>query len=412
MDIPKPSKHILDLPNEILTLTLDLLDGVSLGRCLKVSRRFNILARSELIWARVVSPLRLSSPTPYESFRELYAALHHHFWLHGRVWHGDRQFTGCLFIARYNPERGAIQIYNLLAHSMNFDPSSVKPWSLDPTVFISDIQPFVRLWESPIFSLTKDTPPNAQFEIEPPSTWGSIASSLSRTTVVPVDRQVSSMSLWPPTKIPSAERTRNSSEHGYRDGEHQPESVADASQKLFRFRKWMRFDGASGSLADRLPYAMKEKFETFAALDSWLYTPDERHPFRGLWVGDYSVHGWEFILFHQPNPNRLEGIKITGDIHVPRGEYTFIVEELTDISRIAHEVEWPGAKAVKGKGQIAASQFVDNKFVDIEVIFIGPDNIALHWLDENLRHISKMNRLDINEFIYSKAAISFTAQDG
>jgi hypothetical protein len=180
-----------------------------------------------------------------------------------------------------------------------------------------------------------------------------------------------------------------------------------------------------------LPYAMKEKFETFAALDSWLYTPDERHPFRGLWVGDYSVHGWEFILFHQPNPNRLEGIKITGDIHVPRGEYTFIVEDLTNISRIAHEVEWPGAKAVKGKGQIAASQFVDSqwlpfeltpifffltnqtdKFVDIEVIFIGPDNIALHWLDENLRHISKVNRLDINKFIYSKAAISFTAQDG
>lgn len=53
-----------------------------------------------------------------------------------------------------------------------------------------------------------------------------------------------------------------------------------------------------------------------------------------------------------------------------------------------------------------------DKFVDIEVIFIGPDNIALHWLDENLHHISKMNRLDINKFIYSKAAISFTAQDG
>lgn len=125
----------------------------------------------------------------------------------------------------------------------------------------------------------------------------------------------------------------------------------------------MVFDGSGPNMPpDRIMRNLvKENIETFAALDSSLYTPDEMHLFRGLWVGYYPPHGWEFILFHQPNPTRLEGIKITGNIDVPRGEHTFIIENLDDISRIAYDEEWPGAKIVKGKGQIAASQFVDRQ---------------------------------------------------
>lgn len=104
---------------------------------------------------------------------------------------------------------------------------------------------------------------------------------------------------------------------------------------------------------------MGNNVETFSALDKSLYTPDREYPLRGLWVGDYSVNGCEIILFHQPTPDRLEGIKITGDLNVPRGEYTFTFNNLKDLIRIAGEVEWPGATVVGGRGQLADSQFVD-----------------------------------------------------
>lgn len=99
--------------------------------------------------------------------------------------------------------------------------------------------------------------------------------------------------------------------------------------------------------------------ETFSALDKSLYTPSKEHPFRGVWVGDYTENGCEIVLFHQPTPERLEGIKITGDINVPRGEYTFIIENLKEPIRIANEVEWPGATVVGGKTQTAFIQFTN-----------------------------------------------------
>lgn len=363
----KPAYFHADRLLEILTLILNLLDRTSIGRCAQLSRRFNRIAMSDLIWAKLVSSLRLSSPAPYKSFRELYAALHHHLWLHGQVWHGDRRFTGYLLIARYNPKTGAIEIYNLLANDLVYVSSSNarKPWSIDSSVLISTLQPRVRFWEEPILTLTKDTPPNPQYEVQPPSrrSRGSIACSLSRTVVIPPERQDRSMSLWPPINIPSTERTRNTSIQGFRGVGHQPQSINDAAKKLFRLRKWMVFNEHPGMPFERTlrHLMMKDDVETFSALDKTLYTPDNAHPLRGLWVGDYSSHGWEFILFHQPRPERLEGIKITGDINVPRGEYTFIIENLNEVLRIAHEEEWPGSKVVKGKGQIAASQFVDSQ---------------------------------------------------
>jgi hypothetical protein len=102
--------------------------------------------------------------------------------------------------------------------------------------------------------------------------------------------------------------------------------------------------------------------EIFSALDKELYTPDEAHHFRGLWVGDYPHHGCEFILMHQPCPDRIEGIKITGDINVPRGECSFYVENATSPTRIADEPEWPGAKVFRASFQIAASQFRESSY--------------------------------------------------
>jgi hypothetical protein len=70
-------------------------------------------------------------------------------------------------------------------------------------------------------------------------------------------------------------------------------------------------------------------------------------PFR---TGCYPDHRWEFLLFHQPNEQRLEVIKLTGDETSPRGSYAVIVDDLNRVTRICTEEEWPGAPAVPAMG--------------------------------------------------------------
>src|SRR5438270_235612 len=40
-------------------------------------------------------------------------------------------------------------------------------------------------------------------------------------------------------------------------------------------------------------------------------------PYQGLWIGEYSAHGDELLLFLQRSPTMLEVIKISGDPNVP-----------------------------------------------------------------------------------------------
>jgi len=141
--------------------------------------------------------------------------------------------------------------------------------------------------------------------------------------------------------------------------------------------------------------------ETFSALEPKIYTPDVAHPLRGVWVGDYGGHGCELILFHQLSPTRLEGIKLSGDINVPRGEYTFEVPDLEDLIRIADEKEWPGAKVIRAVGQIAQSQFLEPSFTPCQLIWISNDEVAMYWiLEPSLGHIAQYRRVDVDRFLW------------
>lgn len=275
------------------------------------------------------------------------------------MWYGDRRFTGYFVIARYSAISGAIEIYNLLVNQ-NDSKIARKPWSRDSTVLVVGFDPHIRFWRDPVLVLTKDTPYNESQEMQPPPRRGRelIYRSLSRTTVIP-PKQDRFMPVWPPTIIPSGERTRSISAQGFRVDGHQPQTANEAAESLFRLRTWMIFGTNSNHLTRVQPPAMGNGVETFSALDKSLYTPNKEHLFRGVWVGDYTENGCEIVLFHQPTPERLEGIKITGDINVPRGEYTFIIENLKEPIRIANEVEWPGATVVGGKTQTAFIQFTN-----------------------------------------------------
>lgn len=60
-----------------------------------------------------------------------------------------------------------------------------------------------------------------------------------------------------------------------------------------------------------------------------------------------------------PYSGRLEAIKLSGDVHVPRAEYTFIAPDIGDAGTLRVEDEEPfkGARVVRAAGHIADRGF-------------------------------------------------------
>jgi hypothetical protein len=208
-----------------------------------------------------------------------------------------------------------------------------------------------------------------------------------------------------------------------------------------------------------------EEVMTYSTLDPSLYTPTPTKPWRGIWVGDYSGHGCEFLLLHQPDDEpatdeqlglirsaseseaewerrrmeariyrgRLEAIKLTGDPNIPRGEYTFVVDDLgpNGYVGISSDSPFTGSRIVRSKGHIAMTGFQDgayflpvpqilclsffsfpaachlltctpcdayiDKFIESELFLISQNRLAQHWLE--FGHISFFERVDIDAFV-------------
>ena len=97
-------------------------------------------------------------------------------------------------------------------------------------------------------------------------------------------------------------------------------------------------------------------------------------PYQGLWVGEYSAHGPEFLMFLQRIPNQLEVLKITGDHNVPLAEYSWVVPDLTRTTRTCTEQEFQGLRSTPGFGQIAGTFFASSRWVDVEGWFSLPSH--------------------------------------
>ncbi|KAK3896720.1 hypothetical protein C8A05DRAFT_39733, partial [Staphylotrichum tortipilum] len=205
--------------------------------------------------------------------------------------------------------------------------------------------------------------------------------------------------IWPPPTIPCA------THHLLGAGLERPQSLRptdraaslrDVCHRAFRVYKWVhmpRFHvdfqrlGPDGEPHHTpLPIVpLGEEVSTYTTLPPEVYTPTPLRPLRGIWVGDYSAHGLEFLLMHQPDlpeplppppprgegeeeeeyevrcrgalaySGRLEAIKLTGDSNVPRGEVSFVVEELGE----AGTTGWvEGVRKVKGRGHVADNGFI------------------------------------------------------
>lgn len=218
-----------------------------------------------------------------------------------------------------------------------------------------------------------------------------------------------------------------------------------------------------GSLPNAAASIRRDTLETYATLDPYYYTPTKDRPFRGIFVGDYSVHGCEFLLVHHDDevieggattgsqadgeedenlaslspaaassppppsvpssagPSRLDGetdvsfaqrlcddriyqgsiraIKLTGDPNVPRGEVSFVVPDLSanGLHRVMQEQPFPGVRIYKGKGHVAGTRFVNDRWVEAQLLLISPDRLAMFWVD--FGHISFLERVDIDKYM-------------
>ncbi|KAH7327204.1 F-box domain-containing protein [Rhexocercosporidium sp. MPI-PUGE-AT-0058] len=433
---------ILELPSELIDYVLSYLGPIDLVSVSSTCRLLSDHSRSDSSWQRHVQDnipgVQLTSPYPCKTYRDLYIAHDPHWFLPKyKLWFCDYFLTGKLILVRYDQRRGVIEGYRLLAErgAPTFDP-----WEADDEVLIHSFspkcqlhmdQPVIQLDALSLESLISSSPkakPEHRFSAEIPMriedrSHRGVFNNFLLTR--PVEER-ENMQLWPPRTIPARHRVRNNSQEGYVGLGHKPQTRSQVSNQTFRIRRWMQMMAGSQSPGLHLG----EEIHTYATLDPKLYTPTEEKPYRGIWVGDYSGHGCEFLLMHQPDDETpfdeasvvqgedetpeewairkkeeriyrgsLEAIKLTGDPNVPRGEYTFISDDISNTGyvRTATEARFKGARVVRSRGHIAARMFRNDKYIESQLIMISHDRLAQYWV--GFGHISFYERVNIDDFL-------------
>lgn len=398
--------HLKLLPSELIDHIITFLEPLDLVALQKCARYLVSHTEEDTAWQRLVQEnipgVTLTSPRPHATFRDLYIAHDPRWFLPKyKIWFCDQFLTGKLIIVRYEPQTGCIDGFRLVAERK---PPSFDTWEADEEVLIHSFSPHTKLHlDHPILHLSgkyvasqgrfKNTDNSNRFQAEIPMPHiernnAGVFSNFIHTRRV---EERPNMQLWPPAIIPSPHRVRNASQQAFNGEGHKPQRRAEISDLTFRQRLWMEMSG--GSLAPGVH--LGEEVYTYSTLDPKLYTPTEEKPWRGIWVGDYSGHGCEFLLMNQPdnkepfdesrvvqredetseefvirkkeeriNRGSLEAIKLTGDPNVPRGEYTFIADDLSEAGyiRTADEARFKGARIVRSRGHIAARMFRNGMF--------------------------------------------------
>jgi hypothetical protein len=114
---------------------------------------------------------------------------------------------------------------------------------------------------------------------------------------------------------------------------------------------------------------------------------------------------------------RIEAIKLTGDMNIPRGEYSFIAPDIGTggFVRVADEEIFRGARIVRSAGHLAQRGFRDgesdlykssanvseqttdswpaDRYTPSQLIMISENRLAQFW--EGFGHVSYYQRVDL-----------------
>ena len=451
--MPPSASRFEVLPAEIISHILAFLPPVTVASLSRTCSLLRSHAYNDLLWMTFVRNIvpgsgDLGSPPPGKSWRDIYVA-HHPYWflVEKKIWFADIHNNGLLILARYNSQSCCIEAFRLLAEH---GPHTFEMWAHNPEVIIHTFKPKVTLWlDDPVIKLGLDKGKHhnsnrlrQEVAMQTGRTHG-ICSMISLCRPIPTELQTTAMALWPPATIPAKERVRNESATKFRTQEHRPDTLDHMSDGTFRIRKWLEFSNLMQPLN---AVRMGEEVMTFSTLLEKSYMPTKDKPWQGIWVGDYSGHGCEFLLVLQRETTapmalspasstsslprgmamaslvtdqdsdlanhydreaqvtnnsrddfpaalddqasctetpsgRLEAIKLTGDVNVPRGEYTWIAEDIgpNGLIRVANEQMFLGARTVKSWGHIAAREYRHDRFIPSQLIMISHDSLAQYW---------------------------------
>lgn len=433
--------RLLDLPSEIIDQILTSLPPVDLSKTCQTCKTLNYQGSANRLWKTF---LRDSLPhdenhshNPFESWKEMYG-IHYPYWFlpKYKIWFADRTtssnpFIGQLILVRYDYRIGSIEGYRLVAEHP--EVNTFFQWTHDTSVLIHNFDPRVSIFlDDPIVKIDHGAFGSGlnRLQQEVPMSRGphhnsrpSINSSIFPTIPIPPHRQARSMSLWPPFIIPAKDRVRTESPSLFKDPSHKPKTYDEMSEMTFRLRRWLILGGFS----EHFGFRTSEDVVTYSTILPEYYTPTIERPYQGLFIGDYAGHGCEFLLIIQSTPDeaqrfpavtenparsiiedlvprlpanlphistpdpvgcqgRLDAIKLTGDPNIPRGEATWIAEDIsrTGLIRIAQEKEFRGARVVKSSGHIAGGGFRNDRYTPGQLIMISEDKLAQYWVVSNL----------------------------
>jgi len=347
---------LVSLPAELALQILSYLDPPTLAQVSATCQALRHHALSDHLWhTHVNTDLSdpITSPYPLHNFRDLYIAQHPYWFIvQRRLWISDANDVGKLLLTRYNNEHGCIEGYTVAAER---GPYSPERWSRNPNIFIHHFEPHVRLdMNKPVIRIavgstkTDDAtaPPkrsnngilslrstgqekarrsilSQEVILDCSSSSGphGVKSSLMLARDYPATLDQTHVSLWPPPILPAPSRTDNTSSDGFSATTHRPIRLSEVSQNAFRIKNWFEFPNrqARSNIASNIAVGLDRvasaaglgftgaeterrglQIHTYGTLSPEAYTPTPRKPFRGIYCGDYSAHGCEFLLVLQP----------------------------------------------------------------------------------------------------------------
>ena len=343
---------LIQLPAELVLNILAYLEPLDLACVAQTCRTLSTHSYDDQIWQPLVNrnlPEPITECAPLKTFRDLFIA-HHPYWFLAkhRLWFSDSDPQGKLVAARYEPKTGCISAYTVTAqrgrHTLQF-------WEKDREVIIHSFNPKISLdLGKPVLKLDVDAVRTDDQADNNPSDRGYAGpSQYSKEIVMETSAEVGlyssfmlcrslperavtdSTAIWPPLRLPTPVHVRNDTTNGYQSSGHRPSRLDEVSEYHWRLRKWVEFNGrrtprmmdimsSHGALSAALgmagPYfaanlrssagggmgiRMPEDVSTFATLPVGSFTPTAQKPWQGLWCGDYSGHGCEFLVVVQPD---------------------------------------------------------------------------------------------------------------
>lgn len=487
------SMALPDLPSELISHVLSYLPPSDLVSISLTNHLLRAHSLADHLWQNIVQSnvpgIKLTTPSPCASFRELYIAHDPRWFLTKyKVWFCDRDLTGKLVVIRYDERRGVIEGYQLVANRPIASTSTSHQSLSEQELVIHEFEPELKLHlDKPVLQMRANSLENAirvttgrspapsaktqagavtllspaadhaptsvgapvhvnRFSAEMPmpldnrftdNMFNTFMLARSLPDSLANERQLLPFpygNTWPPPCILADSRVSAGDLIGPED---RPTTRHEINERAFRIRSWieMRPAGLRGVsmgwigpsllgenewpsnnavfgqasrawLSNYVPGMhpsmsthIGDQITTYSTLDPELYTPTIDQPWKGIWVGDYSAHGCEFLLITQSHPNpfdeaaydatrtddesaadfqrrktdarryrgRLEAIKLTGDPNVPRGECTFLAEDLGEQGFVTTVEEEPfrGARVVRSKGHVAQTGFVNGKSAEL-----------------------------------------------